>query len=458
MIKLSWSLIAGLLFLFGGNVVLGQNDFSWRTSVSDNEAKLNTRLISNNQSVGWQGLAFSYELDSLPVSLQTGEVYCSVQILGENLQSTKVDLYYHLILPQSPQMMTSKVLTPFHEDIPTNYAWRSELFSLKKERKGLVFFGLLKSPEVPVFDSLIINFFKPDPDFVAERPIAWAMSRVEARDNDCGCPLPQHITRTGWGCPDGQNPSCANPVTTQVTHLIVHHSATSNTSANWANTVRSIWNYHTGTNGWCDIGYNWLIDPNGVIYQGRGGGDNIRGAHFCGTNSNTMGICLLGDYRVDTPSAPMMRSLERLLAWKGCKEQLAVLDTGLHAGSNLSLPHVTGHRLGCNTTCPGDEVYNRLSFVRSNTVDSIAACPIISSVDEFFTPQAGIFPNPASDHIILEYNAPLDRIQLFNSLGQLVKNISPEKRRISLSGLPPGKYFLRCTKDDAQRSFPFLLP
>ncbi|MEZ4686097.1 MAG: N-acetylmuramoyl-L-alanine amidase [Bacteroidia bacterium] len=278
------------------------------------------------------------------------------------------------------------------------------------------------------------------------------------RDDECGCPLPQHVSRQGWGCPDGNNPSCSSPVVTQVSHLVVHHSAGSNTSSNWANTVRAIWNYHTGSNGWCDIGYNWLIDPNGVVYEGRGGGDNILGAHFCGTNTGTMGVCLLGDYRVDTPSGPMMRSLERLLAWKGCKENIAVLDSGYHNASSRTLPFVTGHRLGCSTTCPGDEVYNRLPFVRVNTADSIGACPIVSGLDEDFPMEISAHPNPAIDEIFIHFSGKLDQIQLFNYAGQFVKNISPEKDEFRCWPLPPGMYILRCTQGQRQRSIPFLLP
>jgi hypothetical protein len=451
--------ITGLFLFFLGNGVFGQNDVLLRIAVSDKgPAHAVKTTYPTPTEEAHKHFYIGFELDELPFRLDGEEVYCSIILKGKNMGLAQS--YPNLKCYESNSLppLINLPLTHFHEDIPEPDEFKSQLIKLAKGTSNIYVWGGVKGQYNMRFDSLIINFFKPDPSFVPERPIAWAMSRVDARDDDCGCPVPQHVTRQGWGCPDGNNPSCANPVNTQVTHLVVHHSATSNTSANWANTVRSIWNFHTGSNGWCDIGYNWLIDPNGVIYQGRGGGDNIRGAHFCGTNSNTMGICLLGDYRVDTPSAPMMRSLGRLLAWKGCKEQLAVLDTALHTGSNLNLPHVTGHRLGCNTTCPGDEVYNRLSFVRSNTVDSIAACSIISSVDKLFTLQASIFPNPASDHVTLDYDAPLDGIQLFNALGQLVKNISPEKRRISLSGLPPGKYFLRCTKDDAQRSFPFLLP
>ena len=60
---------------------------------------------------------------------------------------------------------------------------------------------------------------------------------------------PSVVSRSSWGCPNGENSPLWTPQYTTVTHLVVHHSATANTSANWAADVLSIWNYHTYTQG-----------------------------------------------------------------------------------------------------------------------------------------------------------------------------------------------------------------
>ena len=120
---------------------------------------------------------------------------------------------------------------------------------------------------------------------------------------------PAVVSRTSWGCPDGQG-SGWTPQYTTVTHLIVHHSATANTSSDWAATVRSIWNFHTNDRGWGDVGYNYLIDPNGVIYEGRAGGDNVIGAHFSCQNGGTMGVCMLGTFTSVSPTAAALSSLQ----------------------------------------------------------------------------------------------------------------------------------------------------
>ena len=127
---------------------------------------------------------------------------------------------------------------------------------------------------------------------------------------------PSIITRTQWGCPDGQDSPQWPAQYTTVSHLIVHHSGTPNTDTDWAARVRQILYYHRDSNGWGDIGYNYLIDPNGVIYEGRAGGDNVIGAHFSCMNGGTMGVCLLGTYEYVQPTQAAIESLENLLAWK----------------------------------------------------------------------------------------------------------------------------------------------
>jgi hypothetical protein len=135
--------------------------------------------------------------------------------------------------------------------------------------------------------------------------------------------------------------------------------------------VRAIWRYHTVNNGWGDIGYNYLIDPTGVIYEGRAGGDGAIGAHFSCVNSNTMGISLIGTYTTASPSSAMMTALERLLADKVNALQVDPDSSSYHAPSQLNLNHISGHRDGNNsptgcgaTTCPGDGVYSLLPNVR----------------------------------------------------------------------------------------------
>jgi N-acetylmuramoyl-L-alanine amidase/PKD domain/Ig-like domain CHU_C associated len=187
----------------------------------------------------------------------------------------------------------------------------------------------------------------------------------------CPCPQPAYVNRLGWGCPDGQTPSCSSPTYTTVTHLIVHHSAGSNSSGNWPAVVNAIWNDHVNVNGWCDIGYNWLVDPTGVLYEGRGGGNNVVGAHFCGTNGNTMGTCMMGNYMTVNPTTVAVDKLKQILAWKCCESNIDPLATSVHAGSGLTISNISGHRNGCSTSCPGDLLYTQLPQIRTDVSNYI---------------------------------------------------------------------------------------
>ncbi len=200
----------------------------------------------------------------------------------------------------------------------------------------------------------------------------------------CSCPKPTITSRTAWGCPDGQNFSgSGSPSYTTVTHLIVHHEgcgpSTTEAACNtpppggWAQRVYSTWDYHTSPpptgNGWDDIGYNYLVDQNGIIYEGRGGGENVIGAHFCGSNGGTMGTCVLGRYNNTSYPAATQTSLKELLAWKACDANIDPLATNFHSSSSQNLKTISGHKdhNNCTSTdCPGTTAYNFLPTLRTN--------------------------------------------------------------------------------------------
>lgn len=200
------------------------------------------------------------------------------------------------------------------------------------------------------------------------------------------------VSRTQWGCPDGQNYR-GTPAYTPVTHVIVHHTAGGNNLTDWAAEVRNIWYYHTASNGWDDVGYHWLIDPNGVIYEGRAGGDGVVGAHFSCRNSNTAGIALLGTFTSVLPTEAALASLTRLAGEVTARWGIDSDAFVFHAPSKLNLQTVSGHRDGntgdtCTVTeCPGDALYSYLGILRS----TLASCerPAIMLPDAPVALQAG---------------------------------------------------------------------
>ncbi len=161
-----------------------------------------------------------------------------------------------------------------------------------------------------------------------------------------------------------------------VHHCILHHAAGSNTNTNYLNTVRNIYLLHTQTNGWDDIGYNFVVAQDGTIFEGRehqglDSTDNIKGAHFCGKNTNTMGICLLGNYMTTSPTVEALNSIEHLFTWKCYKDGIDPLGSTSHpSSSSPKLANIAGHQDGCATACPGDSLYRLLPDIKWH-VDSI---------------------------------------------------------------------------------------
>ncbi len=261
------------------------------------------------------------------------------------------------------------------------------------------------------------------------------------------CPLPSVQYRGDW-CSLGECPYGSNPAYTTVTHLIVHHSAGTNFSADWAAVVRAIWHYHVDTHGWNDIGYNWLIDPNGVLYEGRP--DNVRGAHFSGHNTGTLGVCVLGNFHNASPKiAPTpaaIETLERLLCWKSEKENINPLATKYHASSGLNLKTIAGHRdSGSGTACPGDSLYIQLPNIRID-VDSLLH-PV-----SIFTPVKNsglvtITPTLAQNNIQLKYATPYHpklQYQIIAPSGKIVQQADFQEDTIAdISNIPNGIFIIR---------------
>jgi uncharacterized protein (TIGR03437 family) len=194
---------------------------------------------------------------------------------------------------------------------------------------------------------------------------------------------PPVVTRTEWGCPDGQITTHGSLSYTTVTHLIVHHTFSPSTATNgdWAALVRSVWNFHVFSNGWADIGYNYVIDQTGVIYEGRAGGDNVVGAHFSGVNGGTMGVVIIGDFTSSTPPPAALNSLKKILAWKASQRGIDPAGQSLHASSGLNLKNISGHRDGPGATeCPGDAFYPMLPNIRTDVKALLSSVGALASV------------------------------------------------------------------------------
>ena len=195
-----------------------------------------------------------------------------------------------------------------------------------------------------------------------------------------GLPVPV-TTRAEWGA--NASYMSWDPDYESAGHVVVHHTAgTNNYSAGQsASIVRGIYYYHAVTLDWGDIGYNFLIDKYGTVFEGRSGsvaapaGEMSVGAHARGVNTGTMGLSMMGDYSSVSPSDAQLSSVGRMAGW--FLKRAGITDAngraGLHvwtteryqAGSTISMPRILGHRDVGYTTCPGNVGYSKLGTIRT---------------------------------------------------------------------------------------------
>ncbi|MGH2409465.1 MAG: N-acetylmuramoyl-L-alanine amidase, partial [Chloroflexota bacterium] len=170
------------------------------------------------------------------------------------------------------------------------------------------------------------------------------------------------ISRVAWGSPDGEGSPRWIPFFKQLYHIIIHHTDTTY-SGDGSSDVRNIWAYHTFGNGWGDIGYNFLIDPHGNIYEGRAGGPTAVGAHTEHYNYGAIGISLIGNFDAQSPPPAMVKALVGLVSRLG--NQFGINMEGVTDDGTLTFANLAGHRDFYATSCPGINVYRLLPALRT---------------------------------------------------------------------------------------------
>ncbi|MEU0629064.1 N-acetylmuramoyl-L-alanine amidase [Streptomyces sp. NPDC005989] len=202
-------------------------------------------------------------------------------------------------------------------------------------------------------------------------------------------PKPPIVSRAGWGADESISPE-APEYLDGVKAVFVHHTAGSNTysCADSAAVVRSLYAYHVLSEKWKDIGYNFLVDKCGTVFEGRKGGVDrpVFGAHTYGFNRESAGIAVIGTYTDATAPSAVTTAVARVAAWKlgqykGDPAGSTMLTAGatgsnyfgtkFTAGTKYSFKQISGHRDGFNTQCPGNMLYGQLKSIRD-----LAAGPV----------------------------------------------------------------------------------
>jgi hypothetical protein len=193
-----------------------------------------------------------------------------------------------------------------------------------------------------------------------------------------GAPAPPIIPRAAWD-PGNRCRPRTTPGLGNIQAAFVHHTVSLNgySRAQSAAMVLGICLFHRDGNGWNDMGYNFLVDRYGQVFEGRAGGIDqpVVGAQAGGFNIPSTGVSMIGDFSSHVPPKAAMTSLAKLLAWKLSIHGVPATgrttvtseggpSTAYRAGTQVSLNRISGHRDADLTACPGLALYRQLPALR----------------------------------------------------------------------------------------------
>ncbi len=193
-------------------------------------------------------------------------------------------------------------------------------------------------------------------------------------------PLPAYVSRAKWGADEKLVKAPPTIAKEGVKMVWVHHTGTADNPVACADVpkfVKSIMANDIQEKGLDDLGYNYLVDKCGTLYEGRKGGVSaaVVGAHVAGFNTGSTGIALIGDYTSVRPSNAALTTIAKVAAARlgaygfdpTTTAQMTAGVTGLKwpLGSTVTFPRIAGHRDGTVTECPGVMFYPLMGTIRA---------------------------------------------------------------------------------------------
>lgn len=227
-----------------------------------------------------------------------------------------------------------------------------------------------------------------DADALATDP--WSGSAAMASTD-----RPPIVTRAEWGANESlRDKRLENSPTVEV--MFVHHTAGSNsyTRNESPAVVRGLYSYYVNTLDYADLGYNFLVDKYGTIYEGRAGSITkpVRSAATGGFNTNSMAVVAMGNFQTAPASDEMVRAIAKVLAYRlsafhrdpfDKKVLRAEIGSSRYdAGERARFRVVSGHRDAGFTACPGNNLYQRLPTIRRLTAKFMGSSLVEPSVSD----------------------------------------------------------------------------
>lgn len=184
----------------------------------------------------------------------------------------------------------------------------------------------------------------------------------------------------------------------------VHHTVNANdySEAQVPALLRSIYAYHVKSRGWSDIGYNFLVDRFGRIWEGRYGGIDrpVVGAHTLNYNDYSFAMSAIGNFDTVQPPDVMLRAYGQLFAWKLSLHGVNPASTSQKIGRG-TFQAINGHRDAGSTACPGKYLYAQLPLIRTYATQSapVATPPQEVPISEP-APQNNLDASPYPDLVV----------------------------------------------------------
>jgi len=126
--------------------------------------------------------------------------------------------------------------------------------------------------------------------------------------------------------------------------VAIHHSAI---SLDTDETMKSVQDLHMDTNHWADVGYHYVIDKKGIIYEGRD--IHVRGASVAGYNTGTIGVCVMGNFEIESPLEIQLTVLQQVVNW---------------LATTYTLTHLAAHgEFNPESVCPGKNIMPYLDIL-----------------------------------------------------------------------------------------------
>ncbi len=235
-------------------------------------------------------------------------------------------------------------------------------------------------------DDLSVETVEPD-----RTPLAAGVgSDTSTQRVPSGFPsIPNVVTRQEWGADPALGDTCSDPKYGSAARaVVVHHTVNSNSYSAFDSPamMRSILAYHTQSQGWCDIGYNFVVDRYGRVFEGRRGGMRrpVRGAHAGDYNTDTVGISMLGNFDVGKLPPALKNAMVRLVGWRLGTSYMPARGRTKTKIYDRRVKRIIGHRDVMSTACPGRYGYKFLTHLRERVGELISDydSPIEARADE----------------------------------------------------------------------------